>query len=227
MGCGSSKTAAERARVTLALSSHVSAILGLQQIHPEIQQYVSALNSEGYNTPDDFEDLTVDELREEPFCFKAGHLKKVTRSRKKSNDVAGAATGAGGAAAAAAAVPSPEPAGPNSLTTIRGQCSLCGRDVLDTQPRIKDQETGVYEHQDCGTARRPSIALFPGSPAAEPETKGLLPETKGLLPDGKHAFLSYQWDVQEQVKEIKRMLTDRQIKCTMKQFCVFLLFLES
>merc|ERR1719272_1902147 len=38
---------------------------------------------------------------------------------------------------------------------------------------------------------------------------------KSLLPDGKHAFLSYQWDVQEQVKEIKEILNERNVKCWM------------
>merc|ERR1719272_1159826 len=38
---------------------------------------------------------------------------------------------------------------------------------------------------------------------------------KPLLPAGKHAFLSYQWDVQEQVKEIKEKLKQRNVKCWM------------
>jgi hypothetical protein len=39
--------------------------------------------------------------------------------------------------------------------------------------------------------------------------------TKPLLPDGKHAFLSYQWDVQAQVVQIKELLTERNVKCWM------------
>jgi hypothetical protein len=36
-----------------------------------------------------------------------------------------------------------------------------------------------------------------------------------LLPDGKHAFLSYQWDVQVQVMEIKKLLNTRHVNCWM------------
>lgn len=53
---------------------------------------------------------------------------------------------------------------------------------------------------------------------AAPATTAFLPagpKTKALLPNGKHAFLSYQWDVQEQVKEIKSLLNERQVKCWM------------
>merc|ERR1719272_2517835 len=42
-----------------------------------------------------------------------------------------------------------------------------------------------------------------------------VPAAKSLLPDGKHAFLSYQWDVQEQVKAIKTLLNERNVKCWM------------
>jgi hypothetical protein len=38
---------------------------------------------------------------------------------------------------------------------------------------------------------------------------------KPLLPNGKHAFLSYQWDVQVQVVQIKELLNERNIKCWM------------
>ena len=41
------------------------------------------------------------------------------------------------------------------------------------------------------------------------------PKTKPLLPNGKHAFLSYQWDVQDQVKEVKGLLHERKVKCWM------------
>jgi hypothetical protein len=39
--------------------------------------------------------------------------------------------------------------------------------------------------------------------------------TTPLLPDGKHAFLSYQWDVQTQVVQIKELLNERNVKCWM------------
>jgi hypothetical protein len=38
---------------------------------------------------------------------------------------------------------------------------------------------------------------------------------RGLLPDKKHAFLSYQWDVQADVSEIKAQLVSKGIKCTL------------
>jgi hypothetical protein len=41
------------------------------------------------------------------------------------------------------------------------------------------------------------------------------PVTSALLPDGKHAFLSYQWDVQVQVVQIKALLNERNVKCWM------------
>jgi hypothetical protein len=39
--------------------------------------------------------------------------------------------------------------------------------------------------------------------------------TQPLFPDGKHAFLSYQWDVQAQVVQIKELLDERNVKCWM------------
>lgn len=39
--------------------------------------------------------------------------------------------------------------------------------------------------------------------------------SRALLPHKKHAFLSYQWDVQQQVTEIKMLLTHRNVKCWM------------
>jgi hypothetical protein len=42
-----------------------------------------------------------------------------------------------------------------------------------------------------------------------------VPTTPPLLPDGKHAFLSYQWDVQGQVVQIKELLNERNVKCWM------------
>lgn len=191
---------------------------------------------------------------------------------------------------------------------------MCGGDVLDTQPRTKDQDTGKYQHQDCharssrsispphaahsatsrtgalgadsaaandaardcaaekakaevaallaaveaaraelgaiaeakqqaeaalaetearavtASSQTPSTISGPADavrgfestlksgPSSAPRTK--LPaagdlKTTTLLPDSKHAFLSYQWDVQENVKEIKGLLNERGVKCWM------------
>ena len=227
----------------------------------------------------DFEILTVEELKNEPFSFKAGHLRKIAMSRGKR------------IAIAATSLPA-DLETRNSATHVRGQCSLCGMEVLATQPRLKDPDTGLYQHQTCGGSSAPAkLADTPltsvvvsqqtivaaaaaareaviaanqraeaslakaqvdamqiaaaaaaaaaahsqvtvqtfdhgtGS-AASGSTRSrtsaatanttflpTAPKTKPLLPNGKHAFLSYQWDVQEQVKEIKGMLNARQIKC--------------
>eukprot|EP00729_Bicosta_minor_P017976 gene17976-16053_t len=257
------------AKIDFVLASHISAVLGIDPSSPEIKKYVSVLRHQGWDTPDDFDELSTDELKAEPFFFKPGHLKKVTRSREKGK---------------------------------RGECSVCGGDVLDTQPRTKDQDTGKYQHQDCharssrsispphaahsatsrtgalgadsaaandaardcaaekakaevaallaaveaaraelgaiaeakqqaeaalaetearavtASSQTPSTISGPADavrgfestlksgPSSAPRTK--LPaagdlKTTTLLPDSKHAFLSYQWDVQENVKEIK------------------------
>ena len=137
---------------------------------------------------------------------------------------------------------------------VRGSCQLCGKDVYDTQPRFKDPNSGLYQHQDCQpTSKAESEAMLAQAEADSRQTKGaaaansadiddatftpavisaatatspstagstpkpllpVAPKTKPLLPGGKHAFLSYQWDVQEQVKAIKGMLNEKQIKCT-------------
>ena len=92
MGCGTSKRANNPAldsadtsivkedeidQLANALSAYLAVALDVSPTHPEILRYVAALNSEGWDKPTDFDDLTVDELRENPFNFKAGHLKKV------------------------------------------------------------------------------------------------------------------------------------------------------
>ena len=60
------------------LSDYLSDIMQLKTGHTSIStQYVQALRAEGFDTPDDFDNLTIDELKEEPFCFKRGHLLKV------------------------------------------------------------------------------------------------------------------------------------------------------
>jgi hypothetical protein len=302
-------------RLDLALSSHISAILGLGSVRtPEVIMYVSALRSEGWDIPEDFDDLTVDDLKNEPFNFKNGHLKKVrfvprvhplylriricvtfghpstcsfllrlpfscpqvARSREKK------------------AVPPPTPTRVLAPPLLRGQCTLCGLDVLESQPRLKDPKTNLYQHEDCRatdygssvpsalepqTTSRASVvvsesaiiepdanaekaadevqlevvavqeaaqvqndamqiadaAATHGMPtttlkiedidreSAQPQSSSSTPtnqmmlaaKIQSLLPDGKHAFLSYQWDVQDQVKEIKALLNERNMKCWM------------
>lgn len=75
-------------------------------------------------------------------------------------------------------------------------------DVDETQPRLKDQKTGLYRHESCQEkAQKDSNPLLPA-----------VPKIKPLLPDGK---CSYQWDVQDQVKAIKHLLSNRGVLCWM------------
>ena len=225
MGCGASKRVPNNAddRETLeialaldaALQSHIAAAIGIAPKSREVISYVSMLRSEGCDTPTDFDELTIAELKEDPFCFKRLHLKKVARSREKT----------GG------------PGSERRQSSIRGQCNLCGENVLESQPRLKDPNTGLYQHEACQgglgaavpsmtndheTTSAVSGSTQSGASSApkskQPNTRPLLPaglKTRPLLPDGKHAFLSYQWDVQDQVKVIKAKLNNRYIKCWM------------
>ena len=77
MGCGSSNAVLDK-----PLLSHLARILQIPEDDPDIKQYAAALRSEGCNTPEDFDDLTNDELKEVPFNFKRLHLKKVARWRQ-------------------------------------------------------------------------------------------------------------------------------------------------
>ena len=93
MGCGSSghvpqdpelepeqhnlETEADNKRDVL-LGAHIYAILCIKPISADVTKYVARLRAEGCDTPDDFDDLTVEELSNEPFSFKRLHLKKVS-----------------------------------------------------------------------------------------------------------------------------------------------------
>ena len=182
MGCGSSTHGgAIRVRIDSALASHLSAALAIDPESLEIKQYVSLLRSDGCDTAADFDDMTIDDLKGEPFCFKRQHLKKIARSRGKA-----------------------EPRRSSEAERL---------------PNITPVQTADYETASAGSkatrSRKPAVPVTAASLPAGPRTKS-------LLPTGKHAFLSYQWDVQEQVKEIKGMLNERQIKCKDANFfCVF------
>ena len=183
MGCGSSTHGgAIRVRIDSALASHLSAALAIDPESLEIKQYVSLLRSDGCDTAADFDDMTIDDLKGEPFCFKRQHLKKIARSRGKA-----------------------EPRRSSEAERL---------------PNITPVQTADYETASAGSkatrSRKPAVPVTAASLPAGPRTKS-------LLPTGKHAFLSYQWDVQEQVKEIKGMLNERQIKC--KDAMFFFVFL--
>ena len=59
-----------------------------------------------------------------------------------------------------------------------------------------------------------NVQPHPGFTTRQPMLP-VAPKIKPLLPDGKHVFLSYQWGVQAQVKEIKAHLNTRNVKCWM------------
>jgi hypothetical protein len=159
------------ADVDQALAAHLAAILGMKGMTADIQQYVAALRSEGCDTTADFDNLLVDELKEEPFSFKRLHLKKVAQSRAVAEDTDALPTLASAS---------------QSLTTA---------------------ESAVSEPAQSQTTSAPTLSIKP--------VLSMGPKFRPLLPDGKHAFLSYQWDVQEQVKDIKGLLNERNVKCWM------------
>jgi hypothetical protein len=59
------------------LAAHLCRVIQLKPTSAVIQGYVSVLRSEGYDTPNDLNDLSAAMLQAEPFNFKRGHLNKV------------------------------------------------------------------------------------------------------------------------------------------------------
>jgi hypothetical protein len=60
----------------------------------------------------------------------------------------------------------------------------------------------------------PTVPILLAAPTKQPVLSPV-PKPRMVLPDGKHAFLSYQWDVQAQVVQIKGLLNERNVKCWM------------
>lgn len=191
MGCGSSKKGSSYDE---ALPAHLARVLEMPTDQLVLKQYVASLRAEGWDSPNAFDDLTMDELKNKPFCFKAGHLRMVARSRKKS-------VGTG-----------------NAANDVDQPSLNRGRSSQQSQNGAEQIAAEAAPAADRGTSS--AVSVVSGSTKARPTAANqpkMLPvgaKTKPLLPDGKHAFLSYQWDVQEQVKEIKGMLNEKQIKCT-------------
>ena len=164
MGCGSSKPDAVQQHdqgvdeeVDHTLGTYLSTVLGMKAgITKDIQAYVAALRSEGCDMPEDFAGLEIDELKEEPFAFKRLHLKKIVQWRATEagvHDEEDATPAAVTSAPQAAAAPPPTPPATPQVTSsgnFRGRCSVCDQDVYDTQPRLKDPSTGLYQHESCG-----------------------------------------------------------------------------
>lgn len=149
-----------------ALTAHIASMLGTALASADVKRYVARLRSEGCETPDDVDALTVDELAEEPFNFKRLHIKKVIRSRGEQEK--GVST--------QGLRRSTPPRHEANMRQVRGQCSLCGMDVFDSQPRLKDHTTGLYQHEDCRASNR----------ASRPKSEPGLTETGVIDADGSH-----------------------------------------
>jgi hypothetical protein len=80
------------------------------------------------------------------------------------------------------------------------------------------REAGVEEQKidDADDAENQKEALIGLILEQEPSQPAVCSvPSRPLLPDGKHAMLSYQWNVQEEVKHIEEMLKKRNVKCWM------------
>ena len=327
-----------------ALAAHLCSILDIEPASKDITQYVTQLRLEGFDNPSDLDHVAIANLEAHPFKFKQGHLLKIERSRQREkpkeltapadmymirsqrgvrDDEQTQSIPAEDLGSSAQVIP--------ELRKVRGLCSLCNLDVFDSQPRLKNHRTGLYQHEDCQASNsrassshaesrsmvRPTSTIVHTAAAAEEtqaevaanaahansknratlpppppqttthtasslaitEAKGAaaaaaeetqayvdaahikatatsaaaaahadvgpeppsivmpdstrsgttsnysfttrkpllpaVPKIKPLLPNGTHAFLSYQWDVQEQVKGIKEGLNERHVKCWM------------
>eukprot|EP00729_Bicosta_minor_P016217 gene16217-30314_t len=225
------------------LASHLSTILGIPQDDPDVERYLAALQAEGYRTTPSFDHLALGELAEKPFNFKAGDLKTIARSRglparaatlpapspsnnpRQQPQVAELQR----AEVVESAPQSTEVGVPvvvsamHGVPSVRGRCTVCGEDVLDTQPRVRT-ENGLYQHEACVLRLQPLPDVDPEttlaiSPVTPPPATGIQPPapatssaesasaptakmSKPVLPDGKHVFLSCQADVQDQVNLI-------------------------
>ena len=121
-------------QIDAALASYVSAILGIAPQSTEIKWYVTNLRFEGCDTPADFDDLTLDELKDPPFNFKRLHLKKLARSR-----------------------------GPKGKNKVELQ-PLCGVGVYDTQPHAKCNTAPSPFCSNCGAKKDGKFCTKCGAP---------------------------------------------------------------
>ena len=67
-----------------ALETHLYSILGLKPVADDVTRYVSALRAGGYDTPEDLDEMTVEDLAGKPFNFKKMHIQKVRDSLEVS-----------------------------------------------------------------------------------------------------------------------------------------------
>ena len=154
----------------------------------------------------------------------------------------GADGSAAAAAAAASGAPKPLPASataapakvaagvhtphkylPAATYTRHTDAPPSSSDDAAERPSRRSESNGDRSSNNAGLqAHAPSNAASSVPPRPAVGTIRTAPPTSlqgehrvSVLPNGKHAFLSYQWDVQEQVKTIKGLLNDRNVKCWM------------
>ena len=83
MGCGSSKKVNQADELrNFALANHLYSILGITPVSEDVERYVTRLRSQGFDSPEDLDKLTIAALDAGPFFFKKGHLLRVEESRK-------------------------------------------------------------------------------------------------------------------------------------------------
>ena len=112
----------------------------------------------------------------------------------------------------------PSPGPPTSLLPTTPAVAVprtgCRRRSLPTPGVRTLPSPGGGTNPHAASSPKPSVASD-----AEVRSNGadgpLVPPALAVIPDGKHAFLSYQWDVQAQVVQIKELLNERGVTCWM------------
>jgi hypothetical protein len=84
---------------------------------------------------------------------------------------------------------------------------------IDLDEKLKEFDGRLSLAEFDMLAIAPPSAPVTGSPSSP--LLAAVSTAPALLPEGKHAFLSYQWDVQAQVVQIKALLNERNVKCWM------------
>jgi hypothetical protein len=84
MGCGVStgSSAAYEIKTKNVLTQHLTQAVGIDVEDPVLHAYVSALHENGFDTVDDFDQLSTARLRDPPYSFKDRHVEKVAAARK-------------------------------------------------------------------------------------------------------------------------------------------------
>ena len=70
-----------------ALAAYLASIFGVKKTSADVARYILALQSEGFNAPEDLDELTIEVLAATPFNFKQGHLLKIKRIRQNQEQM--------------------------------------------------------------------------------------------------------------------------------------------